>query len=64
MLHGHEDRVEDDADGDAEVDERVHDNDVDALFEPLPTATTVPLQEDVGEGIPTRRTWPLFILKV
>lgn len=64
MLHGHGDGVEDEADGDPKVKERVHGEGVEPLFEPLPTATTVPLQEDVGEGIPTRRTWPLFILKV
>lgn len=64
MLHGHEDGVEDNADGDAEVDKWVHDDGVEPLFEPSPTATTVPLQEDVGKGVPTWRTRPLFILKV
>lgn len=64
MLHGHEDGVEDDTDSDAEVNERIHDDGKETLFEPTPAATTVPLQEDVGKGIPTWRTWPLIILKV
>lgn len=64
MFHGHKDGVKNNADGDAEVNERVHDNGVEPLFEPQPTAATVPLQEDVSKCIPTRRTWPLFILKV
>lgn len=64
MLHGHEDGVENNADGDAEVDERVHDDGVETLFEPSPTATTVPLEKYVGKGIPTWRTWPLVVLKV
>lgn len=62
MLHGHEDGVEDDADGDGEVDERVHYDGVKPLFQPPPTATTVPLQEDIGEGVPAWRTRPLVVL--
>ena len=64
MFHGHEDGVEDDADSDAQVHERVHDDGVEPQFEPPPTATTIPLQEDVGEGIPTWRTWTLVISEV
>lgn len=64
MFHGHEDSVEDDADGDAKVNEWVHNNGIETLFEPSPTATTVPLQEDVGKNIPTWWTGPLIILKV
>lgn len=64
MLHGHEGSVQDDADGDAEVNKWIHDDGIETLFEPSPTATTVPLQEDVGKGIPTWRTWPLIMLKV
>lgn len=64
VLHGHEDGVEDNADGDAEVQKGVHDDGVETLFDRTPTGTTVPLEEDVGEDIPTRRTWPLVILEV
>lgn len=53
MLHGHEDGVKDNTNCDAKVYKRVHDNGVEPLFEPLPAATTVPLQKDVGEGVPT-----------
>lgn len=63
MLHGHEDGVKDDTDGDAEVNKRIHYDGKETLFEPTPAATTVPLQEGVGKGIPTWRTWPLIILK-
>lgn len=63
MLHGHEDSVEDNADGDAEVDKWVHDDDVEPLFEPPPTATAVPLQEDVSKCIPARGAWPLDFLE-
>lgn len=58
MLHGHEDSVEDDADGDAEVNKRVHYEGVETLFEPLPATAAIPLQEDVSEGVPTSRTRP------
>lgn len=64
MLHGHENCVEDNTDGDAEVNKWVHDNGVEPLFEPLPTATAVPLQADVSKGVPTWRTRPLVVFKV
>lgn len=64
MIHGHEDGVEYEADDDPKVKERVHDEGVELLFEPLPTATTVPLQEEVGEDQPTWRTRPLVLLKL
>ena len=58
MLHGHEEGVDDEADLDPEVEERVHHEGVEPLFEPPPTATTVPLQEEVGTDEPTWRTRP------
>lgn len=64
MLHGHEDSVKDNADCDAKIDKWVHDKEVEALFDPKPTAAAVPLQKDVGEGIPTWRTGSLIVLKV
>lgn len=64
MLHGHENSVEDNADGDAEVNEWIHDDGIKTVFEPSPTATTVPLQEDVGEGVPARGTRSLIVFKV
>lgn len=61
MLHGHEDDVDDEADDDSKVEERAHDKRAEPLFEPPPTATTVPLQEEVREGGPTRWTRPLVL---
>lgn len=59
MHHGHEVDVDDEADDDHEVKERVRDNGVEPLFEPPPTAATVPLQEEVGQDEATWRTQPL-----
>lgn len=64
MLHCHEDCVEDDADGNTEINKGIHDDGIETLFEPSPTVTTVPSQEDVGKDIPTWRTRPLILLKV
>lgn len=61
MLHGHEDSIEDDTDGDAQVYKRVHNDGIEVSLEPSPTVTTAPLQEDVSKGIPTWRTQPLVI---
>lgn len=62
MLHGHEDGVEDNADGDSQVDKWIHDDDIQPLFDPPPAATAVPLQEEVGKTVPTWRTRPLVLL--
>lgn len=64
MLHGNVKRVEDEADDDSKVEERVRDEGVEPLFEPPPAATTVPLQEEAGEDGPTWRTRPLVLLKL
>lgn len=64
MLHGHEDGVEDDADGDGKIDKWIHDDGVQQFFQPPPTTTAVPLQEDVSKRIPAWRTRPLVLLKV
>lgn len=62
MVQGHEDGAEDDEDGDAEVEEWVGDEGVEPLFEPPPTATTVPLEQEAGHDKPTWRTCPLFLI--
>lgn len=59
MLHGHEDDVDDEADDDRKVKERVHDDCVESLFEPPPTATTVPLEEEVSQD---GATWKARLL--
>lgn len=59
MLHGHEDGVDDEAGDDPEVEERVHDEGVKSMFETAPAATTIPLQDVVGEDVTTWRTQPV-----
>lgn len=55
MLHSHEEDVDNDADDDPEVKEGVGDDGVDPLFQPSPTAATVPPQEELSGGGATRR---------
>lgn len=62
VLHGHEQSVEDDADSDGEVEERVHDKGVEQLLEP--TVAAIPLQEDVSKGVPAWRTGSLVLFKI
>lgn len=64
MFRSHEDSVEDEADDNPEVEERVCDEGVEPLFEPPPITTTVPLQEEVGEDKPAQRTRPLVLLRL
>lgn len=52
MLHGHEERVEHDADGDAQVHEGVHDHQLDKLLQLHPRRAAVPDQEHVGKFVP------------
>lgn len=59
MLHCQKDGVDDEADDDPEVEERVHDDGVVLLFEPTPAATTVPLEEVVSRDGATWTTRPL-----
>lgn len=59
MLHCQKEGVDDEADDDPEVEERVHDDGVVPLFEPTPAATTVPLQEAVSQDGATWTTRPL-----
>lgn len=52
VLHGHEEGVEDDADGDGQVYERIHYHHVDQLFHFQPHRAAVPDQEAVGKFVP------------
>lgn len=52
MLHSHEEGVEDDADGDGQVYERIHYHHVDDLFHFQPQGAAVPDQEAVGKFVP------------
>lgn len=52
VLHGHEESVEHDADGDAQVHEGVHHHQLDKLLQLHPRKAAVPDQECVGEFVP------------
>lgn len=55
VLHGHEESVEHDADGDAQVHKGVHDDQVDYVFELHPRGTAVPDEHFVRTLVPPRR---------
>lgn len=60
MFQSHEDYVDDEADDDHKVEERVCDEGREPLFEPPPTAAAVPGQEDRGQDGATWRSWALL----
>lgn len=64
VLHRHEERVEDDADGDGQVNKRVHDYQVHDVLDLQPDGTTLPDEEDVGKLVPAGRTLPLRFLQL
>jgi len=47
LLHGHERRVDDDAQRDEEVDERVHDEQLDEVRELVPAAAALPAEQQL-----------------
>lgn len=59
VLHGHEQRVEHDADGDAQVHEGVHHHQLDKLLQLQPRIAAVPHQERVGKFVPPG--WALLV---
>lgn len=59
MFHGHEEGVEHDTDGDAQVHEGVHDDQVDDVFELHPWGTAVPYEYFVGALVPP--WWALLV---
>lgn len=64
VLHRHEQRVQDDADGDGQVHERVHDDQVHDLFQFYPVGVALPDEESVGEFVPARRALPLRLFQL
>lgn len=52
VLHGHEKGIQDNADGDGQVNKRVHYNQVDEMFHLQPWFTAVPNQTHVSKFIP------------
>ena len=63
VLHGHEERVEDDADGDGQIQEGVHHHDLHQLLHPQPAGAALPHQVTVGEGVPARVTLLMGLLQ-
>lgn len=59
VLHGHEEGVEHDADGDTQVHKGVHDDQVDDVFELHPRGTAVPDEDFVRALVPPR--WTLLV---
>lgn len=59
IIHAAEDDVDDEADDNPEVKERVCDDGMEPVFEPTPTATAVPRQDALGSGeaAPRTRRW-------
>ena len=64
VLHGHEQGVEDDADGDGQVHKGVHHHKVDPVLGRHPELAAVPLQEEVGEAVPAGGTGSLGLLQL
>lgn len=64
MLHGHEECVEDDADGDGQVHKRVHHDQVDDLLDLYPRGEALPDEEGVGKLVPAWRALPLRFLQL
>ncbi len=62
VFHGHEERVEDDADGDGEIQEGVHHHDLHKLLYPQPEGAAVPHQVPVGEDVPAGVTLLMCLL--
>lgn len=56
MLHAAEDDVDDEADDNPEVKERVCDDGMEPVFEPTPAAAAVPRQDALGSGEAAPRT--------
>lgn len=63
VLHGHEERVEDDADGDGEVQEGVHHHDLHQLLHLKPHRAALPNQVTVGKRVPAGVTLLMGLLQ-
>lgn len=64
MLHGHEKGVEDDTNGDSQINKWVHDHTVDYLLDFQPCWATIPDQTGVGKSIPARGAFLSRLLKL
>lgn len=63
VLHGHEERVEDDADGDGQVQEGIHDHDLHQLLHLQPEGAALPHQVMVGKDVPAGVTLFMGLLQ-
>ena len=64
VLHGHEEGVEDDTDGDGKVNEWVHDNQVDYVLDLKPYGTALPDEDRIRKLVPTGWALPLRLLQL
>lgn len=64
VLHGHEQRVQHNADGDGQVNKWIHDNQVHYLLQLHPVRVAFPDQERVGKLVPARGTLPLGLFQL
>lgn len=63
MLHGHEERVEDDADSDGQVQEGIHHHDLHQLLHLQPEGAALPHQVTVGKDVPAGVTLLMGLLQ-
>lgn len=64
VLHGHEEGVEDNTDGDGQVNKWVHYNQVDYVLDLQPIGKALPDEEVIGKLVPTGRALPLRLLQL
>lgn len=64
VLHGHEQCVEHDADGDAQVHEGVHHHQFDKFLQLQPWIAAVPHQKHVGKFVPPGRALLVSFLQL
>lgn len=62
VLHGHEESVQNNTDGDGQIHKRVHNDQVHNLLDLQPHWTALPNQECVSEFVPAWRTLALGLL--
>ena len=64
VLHCHKQGVKDDADGDGQIHERVHNNQVHNLLQLYPVGVTFPDEDSVGKFRPAWRALPLRLFQL
>lgn len=64
VLHGHEEGVEDNTDGDGQVNKWIHDNQVNYMLDLQPIGKALPDEEGIGKLVPAGRALPLRLLQL